>query len=141
MSSWTFHNKPFEEDINEWYGFVYRITEIDTQMSYIGKKLFWRSKTLPVTKSRKRKKKILVESDWRTYFGSSEEVKSLVEQKGRSNFKREILRLCKNKGDCSYYELRYQMVEDVLLKPREYHNAFVGAKIHRKHLTLPTDPS
>ena len=133
--SWTYEGLPFtSEMIGESYGFVYCITEKDTGMKYLGKKLFWRSKILPVTKTRKRRKKTLVESDWQSYYGSSNEVKALVEQKGEDNFERVILRLCKNKGECSYYELRYQMVQDVLLKPDEYHNAFVGAKIHRKHI-------
>ena len=34
----------------------------------------------------------------------------------------------------TYYEMKYQLELDVLLKPEEYYNAFVGGKIHRKHI-------
>ena len=132
--TWIFENKPFDEALEEYQGFVYCITEIDTGKKYIGKKFFWRPKTLPITKTRKRRVKTRVESDWRDYFGSSVEVQRLVENKGRENYKREILKLCRTKGECSYYELKYQMEYDVLLKPDEYYNAFVGAKIHRSHV-------
>jgi len=30
--------------------------------------------------------------------------------------------------------MKYQLEYDVLLKPDEYYNAFVGGKIHRKHI-------
>ena len=45
------------------------------------------------------------------------------------------------KGEMSYLEMREQMVRDVLLKPNEYYNAFVGGKIHRNHVkNLCTSP-
>lgn len=132
---WYYEDKEFNETPEQYHGFVYMITELETGKKYIGKRNFWKPKTLPVTKTRKRRVKTRVESDWRNYYGSSAEVKLLVEKHGVESFKREILRLCKTKGDMSYYELKYQMELDVLLKPDEYYNAFVGAKIHRKHLT------
>jgi len=132
--TWLYKDKEYTETPEEYQGFVYQITELDTGKKYIGKKFFWRPKTLPVTKTRKRRVKTRVESDWRDYFGSSKEVQTLVEDKGSSNYKREILRLCKTKGECSYYELKYQVELDVLLKPDEYYNSFIGAKIHRKHI-------
>jgi hypothetical protein len=131
--TWLYENKPFEETPEEYQGFVYMITELDTGKKYIGKKFFWRPKTLPITKTRKRRVKTRVESDWRTYFGSSAEVQSLVESKGESNYKREILRLCSTKGECSYYEAKLQFEYDVLLSD-EYYNEFIGCKIHSKHI-------
>ena len=131
---WTYNDKEFDETPEEYQGFVYEITELDTGMKYIGKKFFWKPKKLPVTKTRKRAVRSRSESDWRKYYGSSTEVKLLVEKKGPDNFKREILRLCKTKGECSYYEMKYQFERDVLLKPDEYYNAFIGGKIHRKHI-------
>jgi hypothetical protein len=131
---WTYDGKEFDETPEEYQGFVYEITELDTGMKYIGKKFFWKPKKLPVTKTRRRAVRTRSESDWRKYYGSSTEVKMLVEKKGAANFKREILRLCKTKGECSYYEMKYQFERDVLLKPDEYYNAFIGGKIHRKHI-------
>jgi len=131
---WTYNNEVFNETPEEYQGFVYQITEKDTGKKYIGKKFFWKPKTLPITKTRKRRVKTRVESDWRTYYGSSKEVQELVESKGQDNYTKEILRLCKTKGECSYYEMKYQFEYDVLLKPDEYYNAFIGGKIHRRHV-------
>ena len=68
------------------------------------------------------------------YYGSSEEVKGLVEEFGRDRFSRRIIRLCKTTAEMSYYEMKEQLNNDVLLRPTEYYNAFVGGKIHRNHL-------
>tara|TARA_B100000035_G_scaffold161014_1_gene137203 strand:- start:316 stop:711 length:396 start_codon:yes stop_codon:yes gene_type:complete len=130
---WVYNNKEFNETPDEFQGFVYMITELDTGKKYIGKKFFWKPKILPVTKSRKRRVRTRVESDWRTYYGSNKEVQTLVESKGKNNYKREILRLCKSKGECSYYEAKLQFQYDVLLSD-EFYNEFIGCKIHSKHI-------
>lgn len=132
---WIYESKEFtSEMIGDYYGFVYEITDTNNNKKYIGKKWFWSTKKKPPLKGKTRKRIVKSESDWQKYFGSSEEVKLLVEESGESRFKREILRLCKTKGECSYWELKYQMEFDVLLKPEEYYNSFVGAKIHRNHV-------
>lgn len=133
---WYYNNETFspdEEELKQYVGFVYLITEMSTNKKYIGKKFFWASKILPVTKTRKKRKRIKVESDWKSYYGSSQEVKLLVES--GAQFKREILRLCKTKGECSYYEAKMQFDHDVLLRD-DYFNSFIGCKIHAKHLKL-----
>ena len=130
---WHYNGKEYDETPEEYQGFVYMITELDTGKKYIGKKFFWKPKTLPITKTRKRRVRTRVESDWRTYFGSSKEVHGLVECKGSSNFKREILHLCRTKGECSYYEAKEQFARNVLLSD-DYYNEFIGCKIHSRHL-------
>ena len=130
---WLYENKPFEETPEEYQGFVYEVTEIDTGKKYIGKKNFWKPKTLPVTKTRKRRVRTRTESDWRQYFGSSTQLCQLVEERGADKFKREILILCKTKGEMSYYEAKLQFERDVLLSD-EYFNEFIGCKIHSRHI-------
>ena len=130
---WVYNDKEFNETPDEFQGFVYMVTEKDTGKKYIGKKFFWKPKTLPITKTRKRRVRTRAESDWRKYYGSSKEVQSLVESKGKDNCKREILRLCKTKGECSYYEAKLQFQYDVLLSD-EYYKEFIGCKIHAKHI-------
>jgi len=130
---WVYNDKEFNETPEEFQGFVYMVTEKDTGKKYIGKKFFWKPKTLPITKTRKRRVRTRAESNWREYYGSSKEVQSLVESKGKDNYKREILRLCKTKGECSYYEAKLQFQYDVLLSD-EYYNEFIGCKIHAKHI-------
>lgn len=131
--SWLYNGELFDQTPEEYQGFVYLITELDTGKKYIGKKNFWKPKILPVNKTRKRRVRTRVESDWRDYFGSSKEVQALVEQKGSCNYKREILKLCIGKGDMSYYEAKLQFEYDVLLRD-DFYNEFIGCKIHSKHL-------
>ena len=130
---WFYNDKEFDSTPEQYQGFVYMITELDTGKKYIGKKFFWKPKTLPKTKSRKRRIKTRVQSDWKDYYGSNKNVQELVESKGKDKYKREILILCKTKGECSYYEAKYQFKYDVLLSD-EYYNELISCKIHSKHL-------
>ena len=132
--SWTYEGQPFTSDmIGDNVGFVYQITNLDNGKKYIGKKWFWSTRKLPPLKGKTRKRTVKKESDWQKYYGSSDEVKMLVEQHGEDNFEREILRLCKTKGECTYYEAKLQFDFDVLLRD-DYYNEFIGCKIHSKHL-------
>jgi len=135
---WYYNDKVFDETPEEYQGFVYMITNCSNDKKYIGKKFFWKPKTLPKTKTRKRRVKTRVESDWKSYYGSSVEVKQLVEENGAESFKREILMLCKTKGECSYYEAKKQFEYDVLLND-EFYNEFIGCKIHSKHLGVKNE--
>lgn len=137
---WLYEGKEFSPDESELssediYGFVYLITNEVNGRKYIGKKFLWRNKTLPVTKTRKRKKKVKVLSDWKTYYGSSEELRADVEKYGRENFTRTILHLCKTKGECAYFEAKEQFLRDVLYDP-SYYNSWISLKVHSKHLKL-----
>jgi hypothetical protein len=132
--TWTFNGKLFESTPEEYQGFVYQLTEIHSNKKYIGKKNFWKPKTLPINKTRKRRVRTRVESDWKDYYGSSNEVRKIVEERGTQIFKREILKLCKNKGEMSYYEAKLQFDNDVLFRD-DYYNNFIGCRIHAKHLT------
>lgn len=133
---WHYNNLPFEpsdDELSNYVGFVYCITELDTGKKYIGKKFFWSTRKLPPLKGQKRRRTVKKQSDWMKYYGSSEELKLLVETKGGDAYHREILRLCKTKGECSYYEAKEQFDRDVLFKD-EYYNEFIGCKIHSKHV-------
>ena len=131
---WYYNDELFESTPEEYQGFVYQLTEIHTNKKYIGKKNFWKPKVLPINKTRKRRVRTRVESDWKDYYGSSNEVRQLVEQHGKERFKREILKLCKTKGEMSYYEAKLQFDHNVLFRD-DYYNNFIGCRIHAKHLT------
>mgnify|MGYP001367027868 CR=1 FL=1 len=116
----------FTPDI--WYGFVYEITNLGTAKKYVGKKFFWSSKILPITKSRKRRKRLKVESNWRDYYGSNKHLQADVDEMGPESFHRRILVLCKTKGECAYMEAKIQFEKEVLLK-EEYYNGIISCKV------------
>ena len=118
------------EDFNhkDVYGFVYLITNLATSQKYVGKKFFWSQKTLGITKTRKRRKKTLVESDWQKYWGSNKHLQEHHEKMGDEGFYREILHFCKTKGECSYMEAKEQFDRGVLLTD-EYYNGIIQIKL------------
>jgi len=124
---------PEEHSYQNYAGFVYVITDLSNQKKYIGKKLFWKIEKKRPLKGKVNKRHIKKDSDWQDYFGSNEEVKLLVEQSGRERFKREIIRLCKTKGEMTYFEMKEQIDRKVLFDDK-YYNEFIGGKIHSKHL-------
>lgn len=121
------------EMIENYVGFVYVITDTRTGKKYVGKKLFRSTKKLPPLKGKSRKRTVIKESDWQDYYGSSEDVKALVEEHGRDTFKREIIHLCNSKGEMSYMEAKEQFDRNVLLDDN-YHNGIINCKIHRTHV-------
>jgi|TARA_A100001037_G_C14874163_1_gene510936 hypothetical protein len=133
--TWYYNNEPFtSEMIGDYVGFVYEITDKSNGLKYIGKKGLISRRKLPPLKGKKRRRVKIVETDWQDYYGSSETVKLLVEQNGKENFHREILRLCRKKAEMSYYEAKRQFELDCLLYPEQYYNEFIGCKINRWHL-------
>ena len=131
---WVYNGKEFtSDDIGDFVGFVYMITDRSNNKKYVGKKLFKSRTKLPPLKGKTRKRTKIAESDWKTYYGSSEEVKQLVEQKGSDAFHREILHLCMSKGEMSYLEAKEQFDRGVLLSD-EYYNGIINCKIHRNHV-------
>lgn len=133
---WLYNGKEFnpaEHDTPSLAGFVYLITDLENGKKYVGKKNLWSTRKLPPLKGQKRRRTKVSESDWQEYFGSNEEVKLLVENDGRERFKREILRLCKSKGEMTYFEMKEQIDREVLFRD-DYYNEFIGGKIHSKHL-------
>lgn len=131
---WLYNGEEFtSEMIGDYVGFVYVITDLSNNKKYVGKKTLMSKRKLPPLKGKTRRRTKIIESDWQTYYGSSDEVKSLVEELGADNFKREILHLCKTKGEMSYLELKEQMDREVLLND-EYYNGIIQVKIHRSHV-------
>jgi len=136
MNDWMYQGLKFTPDEpftyerygKEWYGFVYCITNRATNKKYIGKKFFWKAKTLPITKKRKRRQRLKVESDWRDYWGSNKHLQEDVAQCGKDMFYREILHLCKTKGECAYMETKEQFEREFLLS-EQYYNGIINCRI------------
>lgn len=134
--TWLYNNKIVDEDIlTNYIGFVYCITNNLNKRKYIGKKLlkFKRTKTI-----KGKKKSILIDSDWKTYYGSNKELIKDVLETNKKHFTRVILLLCKTKSICSYYEGKLQMYFDCILTDA-YYNSWVQLKVSDRHLRLLDD--
>jgi len=128
---WTFNSNIIDSEVLENYlGFVYIITNLTNNKKYIGKKLLKRTKTRQV---KGKKKRSLVESDWKDYYGSNKDLLLDLGVITAPNFKREILRLCKTKGECTYYKAKAQIDADVLNRD-DYYNGWIIEKVSRSHL-------
>lgn len=136
---WYYNDQPLSEEkrtslIEEGViGFVYCITDKLTNKKYIGKKLWISKRKLPPLKGQKRKRTKIIETDWRTYYGSSDLVNQLLEEHGESNFHREILHFCYNKSELSYLEAKEQFDRNVLLSD-EYYNGIINCRIGARGL-------
>lgn len=131
---WLYNGKEVtDEDLEGYKAFVYRITNVLTGKSYIGKKKLFFIRRMKV-KDRKNRKTVTKESDWQDYYGSSDELGKDIVKFGKESFLREIIILCKTPAVSSYWELYHQMVNHVLLHPDKYYNNYAGARIHRKHV-------
>lgn len=129
--NWIHKDKDFTEDlIGEYYGFVYRITNKVDGKQYIGKKFFYSSKTKQV---KLKKKRFKVSSDWQTYYGSNDILKKDVIMHGEENFTREIIHLCKTKGECGYLEAKEQFVNAVL-ESDNFYNSWIMVRVRKSHI-------
>jgi hypothetical protein len=125
---WTYKGKKITKIPDEYEGFVYLITNKKTGQKYIGKKLAKFKTTKPPLKGRKNKRRGYKESDWKTYYGSSDRLNADVAQLGEKHFTREILYLCKGRGEMSYIEAREQFDRRVL-ETDDYYNGIINVRV------------
>ena len=131
---WCFKGSPFlSEDIDDNFGFVYLITNLENGRRYIGRKYFWSFRT-----PKGKKRKVKQESDWKKYYGSCPELKEDIEKIGnRIFFKREILSLHKTKGKTNFEETRQLFINGVLTESLDtggplYYNSNILSRYFRK---------
>ena len=126
--NWTYKGKEITEIPDEYEGFVYLITNLTNNQKYIGKKLAKFKTTKPPLKGKKNKRRGYKESDWQTYWGSSDRLNADVASLGEDKFTREILYLCKGRGEMSYIEAREQFDRRVL-ETDEYYNGIINVRV------------
>jgi|TARA_R110000782_G_scaffold265285_3_gene358920 hypothetical protein len=127
--NWTYQGKPLETLPEECVGFVYLITNTTTGRMYVGKKLARFKRSRPPLKGKKNKRRHTVESDWQDYYGSSDLLTEDVNKLGKEKFTREILHLCKSKGECNYIEAKEQFARGVL-ESDDYYNGHIRVRVH-----------
>jgi hypothetical protein len=131
------------------YGFIYMVSHIPTGKKYLGKKVLYFERTKKLGKKelealkeeRKEqgiggrvplKKKVITESDWKTYYGSQKEILELVKEGNQEDFKREILQYVPDKKQLTYFECKYLFINEVLETRNNYINDNILGKFYRK---------
>ena len=127
-TNWTYQSKVVEELPKDCEAFVYLITNLITHQKYVGKKLAKFKTTKKPLKGRKNKRRGTKESDWKTYWGSSEKLIADVDKHGEDKFTREILYYCPSRGVASYLEAKEQF-ERKVLEVDDYYNGIINVRI------------
>ena len=140
---WTYQGSAFtSDDINDFFGYVYRITNLQSGKQYIGRKYFTQRR-----KPRGGKRKVTSESDWKRYYGSSDELKADVKRLGKENFRREIISLHKTLGKVNYEETKQLFLNNVLMEalddgsPAYYNSNILGRYMKKNYGNFGTDSS
>ena len=128
---WIYQQKQVNELPTEVVGFVYQITNTTNGRMSIGKKLARFKRSRPPLKGRKNKRRFQVDSDWRDYFGSSDELLADIAKIGKEKFIREILFYCYSKAELNYVEAREQFARKVL-ESNDYYNGHIRVRVHGK---------
>ena len=125
---WLYKGTTFtSDDIGDFFGYVYRITNIQSGRQYIGRKYFYQKR-----KPKGGKRRITSESDWKRYYGSSDELKQDVREYGKDKFKREIISLHETLGKVNYEETKQLFLHNVLMEalddgtPMYYNSNILG---------------
>ena len=135
---WTYQGTTFTSaDIDDFFGFVYRITNLQNGRKYIGRKYFVQ-KRKPRGGGRKRTS----ESDWKAYYGSSKELTEDRKLLGSNCFKREIISLHRTKGQVNFEETKQLFLHNVLTETVDgknplYYNSNILGRYMRKDYFNP----
>ena len=125
---WIYKDTTFtSNDIGDFFGFVYRITNLQSGKQYIGRKYFYQFR-----KPRGKSRKVKSESDWKKYYGSSDELTADRKSIGNECFKREIISLHTTKGWVNYEETRQLFLNNVLSENENYYNSNILGRYMRK---------
>lgn len=140
---WIYNGEIFDSDhIQDYFGFVYHIHCNPTGRSYIGRKYFWSFR-----KPRGKSRKVKAESDWKRYYGSSDELKTDINTWGKASCNRRILSLHKTKGQCNYEETKQLFLNNVLIEslddgtPAYYNSNILGRYMRKDYGNFGKDSS
>ena len=122
--------KPQLEWDNNAFGFVYLITNLTNNKKYIGCKMLQKVIKRKPLKGKKNKRHEIVESDWKTYTSSSNELNKDIESLGKQNFKFEIIDFAYSKSELKFKELMYQLINNVLFRD-DFYNGIINVRLCR----------
>lgn len=136
MSNWIYKDNEYKDNLNdEYYGFIYIITNLNNNKKYIGRKTLTQAsyKKIKGKKTLTRK-----ESNWKNYYGSCKELKEDIKKYGVKNFKREIICFCNSQAELNYFEAKYQFINEVLESDKWYNSNIYIRAFKRNILKIKT---
>ena len=135
---WIYQGSTFTSaDIGDFFGYVYLITNLKSGRKYIGRKHFQQHR-----KPRGSRRTRTSESNWKKYYGSSEELKQDIKKYGRNIFKREIISLHRTLGKVNYEETKQLFLNNVLMEalddgtPAYYNSNILGRYMKKDYGTF-----
>jgi hypothetical protein len=114
-------------------GFVYIIINNINGKSYIGKKLLQNNKKRKPLKGRVNARRYLVESEWKTYRGSSPKLNEDIEMLGEDKFTFQILGFYTSKLLLAYYETK-TIVDHNAIFSNDYYNEVLNLRIRNRKI-------
>ena len=140
---WLYNGEVFEsDDIQNHFGFVYRIDCIENDRIYFGRKYFWSFRKKKGANRRSKQ-----ESDWKKYYGSCPELKDDIKKYGKDKFRRFIISLHDSVGKTNYEETRQLFMNNVLTEsisegiPRFYNSNILGRYYRKDYFDYGVDKS
>ena len=144
--NWTYIKKEMEtisDFPDNTHGFVYRIVHKPTGKVYIGRKILQNTTKVKLGKKELKEfqgvvgrrpayKMAVKESNWKVYWGSNKILTELYKTEPKENFERDILICTPTKKLLTYYELKYQILYEVLEKPDKFFNDNILGKFFTK---------
>lgn len=136
--TWLYNDTLLEDELipEKAVGFIYMMTYAPTGQRYIGRKL------LTKAHRRQKDKKIIrsrVASDWKDYWSSSPEIKTIIEQEGGThNFTRQVLAFAANKSQLNYMEECLQYTFGVL-ESDLWMNSNIRSKAYKRSIINKPD--
>lgn len=121
---------PEDFEDNPPLGFIYRITDTVLNKDYIGKKQITRIERKPPLKGKVRKRKVVKQTDWKTYTSSCNQINRAIETRGKDDFKFEILQFVDTKWELAYFELYHQIQENVMFREDSY-NGIINVRLSK----------
>ncbi len=139
---WFYLESPFSgDDVGDYWGFVYNITNLENQRQYIGRKYFWQKRKPRATNKDRKRRRVTSESNWRNYYGSCPELKDDIAKFGKESFRRSILSLHTTVGKTNYEETRQLFLNNVLIEsltdgtPAFYNSNILGRYYRKDYFT------
>lgn len=111
-------------------GFIYKVTDKVNKKWYFGQKKMITTVSRPPLKGKVRKRKVIKQTDWKTYTTSCNTLKFEISQRPKQEFDFEILHFVDSKWMMDYIELWYQIHYDAMFVENSY-NSIVNVRLSK----------